>query len=119
LKNSALNIFLEKIVIGIGWHFAVGREVAGFGAHNKPVARAAADFELGQRRANAAFAALKTVINRGIQYVDAAFGGSDDGGGISRIGALVGLTEVCADANRRQDKTLDVAKMAVSGAAAK
>ncbi len=98
-KNSALNIFLKKILIGISRHFAVGREIAGFSAKHQLVARIAFSLELHQRRADAAFAALKAVIDRGIGNVDSILHGRHDRRGVRRVGALVGLAEIGANAD--------------------
>jgi hypothetical protein len=51
-KNSALNIFLEKILIGIAGHFAVGRKIAGLGAEYQLIAGVAFGFQLQQGRAD-------------------------------------------------------------------
>ena len=38
VKNSALDIFVEKVLIGVGRHFGVGRKVTSFRAHNYLIA---------------------------------------------------------------------------------
>ncbi len=92
-----MNIFLEKILIGIGGHFAVGCEVAGFCAKNELIARVAFGFQLHQGSANAAFAALKAIIDRSVGDIDPGFDGAHDGCGVGGVGALVGLAEIGAD----------------------
>src|SRR6266478_9606814 len=72
-KNSALNIFMKEILIGISRHFAGGREIAGFGTEHQLIAREAISLELHQGRTDAAFAALKEIIDRGVGDIDPGF----------------------------------------------
>ena len=99
-KNSALNVLVEKILIGIGGHFSVGSQIARFGAENKLIARIAFRFQLNKCRANAAFATLKPVIDRRVGDVDSVLDGRDDSSGVGSVSAFVRLAEIGADAQR-------------------
>jgi hypothetical protein len=102
LKDSALHVFLKKIAVGIGGHPAVRSEVAGFRANYHLLARKAFFFQLDESGSDAAFAALKTIVDGGVDHVDAVFDGHDDRGRIGGVGAFIGLPEVGADTKRRK-----------------
>ncbi len=73
--------------------------------------------ELFQRGADGTFAALETVIDCGVDEVDAAFDCSDDRFGVSIVRALVRLTKIGSDAQRRDDEAVRFAEMFVRRAA--
>src|SRR5207248_6261097 len=76
-KDARLNVFVKKIFVGIGRHGAVGGQVTAFGANHEFVAR---DIFLGQQLdgcSDAALAALKSIVDGCVDYVDAALDGRD------------------------------------------
>ena len=100
VEHAFLNVLIEEILVGLRGHFAVGREIASFGADNDFVPRETAPGELGKRVPNAAFAALEAVVDRGIYEVDSAFHRGDYSFRVCGIGGRVGIAEVRADAER-------------------
>src|SRR5205814_10018322 len=65
------------------------------------------------------FAALKPVVNGGVDHIDAALDRRDGRCGIALIGFCVRLSEVGADSDGREDQPVSLSKMALGGAARK
>ena len=65
-----------------------------------------------ERRADAAFAALKAIIDGAVEEVDSAFCGGDDRSGVGFIGHFVGLPEVRPEAQRGEQHSLGFPEMA-------
>jgi hypothetical protein len=116
-KNSWLNVFAEEIIIWIGGHRAVWREVAAFGANHHFFAWEAFFRELFDGGADAAFALLESIVDSGVDYVDPAFDGRDGRGGVAFVSLCVGLAEIRADSDGRERESLRLAEMASRSAA--
>ena len=117
-ENAGLDIFAEEILIWIGRHRIVGRQVAAFGANDEFVALSSVGGKLLQGRANRALAALEAVVDGGIDKVDAVLHRGDDCRRVARISVLIGLAEVGADADRGDNKFAHFAEMLVGRVAA-
>src|SRR2546429_6004641 len=83
-EDPWLDVLAEEIFVGVGGHGAVGRQIAALGREHeffpgKPFCR-----KLLERRADAAFAALKAIIDGAVEEVDSAFCGGDDRSGVDR-----------------------------------
>src|SRR5436309_8320244 len=118
-ENSRLDVFAEKIFVGIGRHCSIWRQVAALGAHDDFVTIETFRGKLPDGRADTALAALKPVVNGGVDHVDAALDRRDGRCGIALIGFCVRLSEVGADSDRGEHHSLRFSKMTVGGAARK
>ena len=117
IENAGLDVFAIEVVVGIGRHRAVGREVAALGAEDEFFAGVALFGEVFDGGADAAFAALEAIVDGAVDDVDAAFDGAGDAGGVGLIGFVAGRAEVGADADGGEDEALGFAEVAVGGAA--
>src|SRR5271155_5056850 len=114
-KNAWLNIFAEKIIVGVRRHGPVGRQKAAFRANDKLFARVSFGGQLFQRRADAAFAALKAIVDGGVKRIDSALCGEYCRRGVTFVGLAIGLAEIRAHAERRQEQAVGIAKMSLGG----
>src|ERR1700676_2741723 len=101
LEDARLDVLSIKVFVGLGGHETVRRQISTFRTKNGFFARETFLHELLQCRPDAAFAALKTIIDRGIDDVDSAFDGRYDRGGIAAVGFVIRLAQISADAYRR------------------
>jgi len=70
---------------------------------------------LPDRGADAALAALESVVDGGIDYVDAALYRRRNRVGVTLVCLRVGLTQVSADSDGGQEEPLRIAKVAFRG----
>ena len=116
-EDAGLDVFAIEVVVGIGRHCAVGREVAAFGAEDEFFAGESLLEQVFDGGADAALAALEAIVDGAVDDVDAAFDGAGDAGGVGLIGFVGGRAEIGADADGREDEALGFAEVAVGGAA--
>src|SRR5207248_11221127 len=119
VETSRLDVFAEKIFVGIGGHRTIRCQVAVLGAHDDFVTIEAFRGKLPDGRADTALAALKPVVNGGVDHVDAALDRRDGRCGIALIGFYVRLPEVGADSDGSEHHYVCISKMAFGGAARK
>src|SRR5882762_5503442 len=116
-ENSGLNVFTEKIFVGVGGHRTVRRQVAALCAYHDFVSFKTLRGKLPDGRGDTSFAALKPVVDGGVDYIDAALDRRDGRGCVAFIRFCIRLTEVRADPERREQESLRFAKMASGGTA--
>ena len=116
-ENSRLNVFAEEVFVRVAGHRPVGRQVTAFGAHHDFVSFNAFRHKLPDGRADASFAALKSVIDRRVDYIDAAFHRRDGCCRITLIRLFVRFPEVRADSERGERQPLHFSKMTLGSTA--
>src|SRR5260370_29271303 len=114
-KHSRLEIFSEEILVWIGWHRPIRRQIAAFRAKNQLLARNAFRGELLDRGADAALAPLEAVVDRRVNDVDSALSCRNHRRRVALVGFRVRLTEVRADAQRRKKQSVRFAEMPRGG----
>src|SRR6266446_8849028 len=111
LENSRLNVLAIEIFVGVRGHGTIGGEIAAFGAQDEFVAREAFLRKLLEGGADAALAALETIVDGRVDNVEAILDGGDYGGGVGAVGFVVGLAEVGADAQGRKRQPVGFTKV--------
>src|SRR5258706_1353495 len=112
-KNSRLNVFVEEILVWIGWHGAVRRQITSFGAEDKFVAKDAPGGELLDGRADGTLAALEAVVDRGVDEVDAVLRGGDDCFRVGAVSAGIRLAQISSDADGGDHQIVNLAEVLV------
>ena len=93
---------------------SVERQVTAFGADDELLARdAVLVCECLQGLSDGAFASLKTIVRSAVDDVHAELNSANDRARVVRIGGFVGVAEIRADADRRKDETLLLAKWTI------
>src|SRR6266702_695897 len=101
-EDAGLNVFAEKIFVGVRGHVSVGSQMPALGTEHDFFATDALSCELLERRADAALAALKSVVDRGVDDICAAFHSCDRRHRVTCICLFVWLAEIRADPDRRK-----------------
>src|SRR3984957_10590936 len=115
-QDARLNVFAIEVVVRIGRHRAVGREVTALRANDEFFAGVALLEEVFDGGADAAFAALKSIVDSAVDDVDPSFDGGCDTGGGGLIGFVTRSAEISADTDGGEDEALGFAEVAVGGA---
>src|SRR5262249_12385586 len=89
-----LDILTEEVLVGIGGHGVVRREVAAFGRKDDFFARDTVGAELSERGADATFAALEAIVDSGVQNVDPGLDSGDRRRRVASVGGRIGLAEI-------------------------
>src|SRR6185503_421135 len=104
--DACFDEILLNVTAHVAWRRAVERQIAAFSADDDFFATEAARSQFIQSRANRSFASLEPVICRRVNYICAQLDRAHDGLGVAPISFLVGITEISADADRRNGQPL-------------
>ena len=115
-ENSRLNVFAEEIFVGVPGHGPIGRQVTTLRAHHDFVSFNAFGRKLPDGRADASLAALKSVIDRGVDHIDPAFHRRDGRRSVALIRLSVRFPEIGADSERGEQQPLPFSKMTLGSA---
>jgi len=97
-KDSALEEFVREVFISIRRHFSIGSQESGFCANHNFVTSETLSKKLLQRSAHGTLAALKAIINGGVDDVAAIFDSTYDCSRVSSVCGAIGLAEISSDA---------------------
>src|SRR5215469_5327582 len=112
LKNALIEKLMGEIFVGICGHFAVRRQESGLCAKHYFVPGVSFRRKFTQCRADRALAALETVVDGGIDHVNAAFHCCHDGLRVTIVCFGVRLAEISSDTDgRKYAAAWDLAKM--------
>src|SRR5260370_1672169 len=115
-EGAGLNVFAEKIFVGIRGHVSVGSQIPSLGTEQDFFATDALSCELLERLADAALAALKSVVDRGVDHIGAVFHSCGRRHRVTCICLFVWLAEIRADPDGREREPLRFSKMAIGRA---
>ncbi len=116
-EDSGLNVLAEKILVRVGRHGTVGRQVTALRAHHDFLAFEAFRGKLPDGSAEASLAALKSVIDCSVHHIEAALHRRNSRRRIALIRLCVRLPEVCANPHGREHQAVRISKMACGGTA--
>src|SRR2546421_4858228 len=95
-----LNVFTEEVFVRVAGNGPVGRQVPALRAYHDFVPFNAFGRKLPDGHADASFAPLESIIDRGVDHIDAAFHGRDGRRRVAVIRLSVRFPEIRADSER-------------------
>ncbi len=118
VDDSGSNECVLNVMTGIRRHAPVKGQISGLGCDDEFVARGRTRrCEVAKRLADGALAALESIVDCRIDYIDAEFDRPDNGFPVGFVRCLVGLAQVCADSDRGRYQALCFGKVLFGNAA--